>query len=172
MERLHLEDLAPGQRYGSGKRITVTAEAITAFAAEYDPQPFHLDDAAARRTVFGGLAASGWHTAAMTMRMLVESDFCPAGGIVGAGMDELRWPRAVHPGDELHIETEIVEVRPSRSRPEQGLVKARTTTFNQRGEPVQVLVANLVVPRRPGAAVEGGQQRDERPSANSSRQAP
>ncbi len=170
MDPLHLEDLAPGQRYGSRKRITVTADDITAFAAQYDPQPFHLDEEAGRRSVFGGLAASGWHTAAMTMRMLVESDLWPNDGIVGAGMDELRWPRPVHPGDELHIETEILEVRPSRSRPEQGLVKARTTTFNGRGEPVQVLVANLVVPRRrpPGE----DQQRDERPSANSSRQAP
>lgn len=166
---LHLEDLAPGQRYGSPTRIAVTAEEVTRFAGQYDPQPFHLDAEAARDSVFGGLAASGWHTAAMTMRMLVESDFWPAGGIVGAGMDELRWPRPVHPGDELRIETEVVEVRPSRSRPEQGMVKARTTTFNQRGEPVQVLVANLVVPRR-GAG--GPQQRDERPSANSSRQAP
>ena len=106
---LHLEDFAPGQRYGSGKRIAVTAEEVTGFAARYDPQPFHLDEEAGRNSVFGGLAASGWHTAAMTMRMLVESDFWPAGGIVGAGMDELRWPRPVHPGDELHIETEILE---------------------------------------------------------------
>ena len=149
-DALHLEDLAPGQRYGSRKRIAVTAEDITGFAAQYDPQPFHLDEAAARGSPFRGLAASGWHTAAMTMRMLVESDFWPAGGIVGAGMDELRWPRPVRPGDELSIETEILEVRPSRSRPEQGMVKARTTTYNGRGEPVQVLVANLVVPRRAG----------------------
>ena len=104
--------------------------------------------------------------------MLVESDLWPAGGIVGAGMDELRWPRPVHPGDELRIETEILEVRPSRSRPEQGLVKARTTTFNGRNEAVQVLVANLIVPRRPPAGTEGTQHRDERPSTNSSRQAP
>ncbi len=168
-DAMHLEDFAPGQRYGSRKRIAVTAEDVTGFAAQYDPQPFHLDEEAGRRSVFGGLAASGWHTAAMTMRMLVESDFWPAGGIVGAGMDELRWPRPVHPGDELRIETEILEVRPSRSRPEQGLVKARTTTFNGRGEPVQVLVANLVVPRRRPAEAQQG---EERPSANSSRQAP
>jgi acyl dehydratase len=151
MDELHLEDLAPGQRYGSARRLAVGADEITAFAREFDPQPFHLDDAAARSSVFGGLAASGWHTAALTMRLLVESDFRPAGGIVGAGMDELRWPRPVHPGDELRVETEVLEVRPSRSRPEQGMVKARTTTFNGRGEPVQVLVANLVVPRRAAA---------------------
>jgi len=150
MDVLHLEDLAPGQRYGSGRRLTVAAADVTAFAAQFDPQPFHLDDAAARSSVFGRLAASGWHTAAMTMRLLVESDFRPAGGIIGAGMDELRWPRPVYPGDELRVETEVLEVRPSRSRPEQGMVKARTTTLNGRGEPVQVLVANLVVPRRAG----------------------
>ena len=147
---LHLEDLAPGQRYGSAGRLTVGVDDVMAFARQFDPQPFHLDDAAARNSVFGGLAASGWHTAALTMRLLVESDFRPAGGIVGAGMDELRWPRPVRPGDELRVETEVLEVRPSRSRPGQGMVKARTTTFNARGEPVQVLVANLVVPRRAG----------------------
>jgi acyl dehydratase len=151
MDVLHLEDLAPGQRYGSAGRLAVTAEDITAFAARFDPQPFHLDDAAARGTMFGGLAASGWHTAALTMRLLVESDFRPAGGVIGGGMDELRWPRPVRPGDELRVETEVLEVRASRSRPEQGLVKARTTTFNGQGEPVQVLVANLIVPRRTAA---------------------
>ncbi len=150
MHELHLEDLSPGQRYGSDRRLTVSAADVSAFAAQFDPQPFHLDEAAARNSVFGGLAASGWHTAALTMRLLVESDFRPAGGIVGAGMDELRWPRPVRPGDELRVETEVLEVRPSRSRPEQGMVKARTTTLNGRGEPVQVLVANLVVPRRSG----------------------
>jgi acyl dehydratase len=127
----------------------VTAEEITAFAAQYDPQPFHLDDAAARQTMFGGLAASGWHTAALTMRLLVGGEFRPAGGIIGGGMDELRWPRPLRPGDTLRLETEVMEVRPSRSRPQQGLVKARTTTFNQHDEPVQVIVANLIVPRRP-----------------------
>jgi acyl dehydratase len=166
--RQHLEDLAPGQRYGSG-RIAVDAADITGFAARFDPQPFHLDEGAARNSVFGGLAASGWHTAALTMRLLVGGEFRPAGGIVGAGMDELRWPRPVRPGDELRIETEILEVRPSRSRPEQGLVKTRTTTFNGRGEPVQILVANLIVSRRDAAE---GQQREERPSTNSSKQAP
>ena len=162
----YLEDLAPGQRYRSATRITVSAADSVAFARQFDPQPFHLDEEAARGSVFGRLAASGWHTAALTMRLLVDSAFRPAGGIIGAGMDELRWPRPVYPGDELHLETEILEVRPSRSRPEQGLVKARTTTFNGRDEPVQVLVANLIVPRRLH------QQREERPSTNSSRQAP
>ena len=142
-----LEDFAAGQKFGSG-RVRVDAEQVKRFAAEFDPQPFHLDEDAARATFFGGLAASGWHTAAMTMRLLVESDLKPAGGIVGAGFDEFRWPRPVRPGDELRLEIEVLEVRPSRSRPGQGLVKIRTTTLNQNGEPVQVSVGNLVVPRR------------------------
>ena len=142
-----LEDFAAGQKFGSG-RVRVAADRVKRFAAEFDPQPFHLDEDAARATLFGGLAASGWHTAAMTMRLLVESDLKPAGGIIGAGFDEFRWPRPVRPGDELHLEIEVLEVRPSRSRPEQGMVKIRTTTLNQKDEPVQVSVGNLVVPRR------------------------
>lgn len=147
MSEKYLEDIAVGEIYVSG-RITVDEERIKAFAAEFDPQPFHLDEESARRSIFGGLAASGWHTAALTMRMIVESDFNPAGGIVGAGFDEFRWPVPVRPGDELHVESEVLEVRPSKSRPHQGLVKVRTTTKNQKGEAVQVSVVNLVVPRR------------------------
>ena len=143
----YLEDYAAGQKYGSG-RLRVEAERIKSFAAEFDPQPFHLDDNAARGSIFGGLAASGWHTAAITMRLLVDSDLKPAGGIVGAGFDEFRWPRPVRPGDELHLEIEVMEVRPSKSRPGQGLIKVKTTTLNQHGEPVQVSVGNLIVPRR------------------------
>jgi len=148
MTERYLEDFAAGQTFGSG-RLRVDADQIKAFAAEFDPQPFHLDDEAARKTMFGGLAASGWHTAALTMRLLVEGEMKPAGGIVGAGFDEFRWLRPVRPGDELRIDSEILEVRPSKSRPDQGLIKARTTTLNQNGEPVQIIVANLVVPRRP-----------------------
>lgn len=148
MSGKYLEDFAVGQVYGSA-RIGVDTDRIKAFAAEFDPQPFHLDEGAARPSVFGGLAASGWHTAALTMRLFVDSDFRPAGGIIGAGFDELRWPRPVRPGDELHIVSEVLEVRPSRSRPHQGLVKVRITTTNQNGDAVQVFVANLVVPRRP-----------------------
>jgi acyl dehydratase len=143
----YLEDYAVGQRFRSG-RLRVDKERIKTFAEEFDPQPFHLDEAAARGTIFRGLAASGWYTAAVTMRLLVESDLKPAGGIVGAGADEFRWPRPVRPGDELRIESEVLEVRPSRSRPEQGLIKVRTTTLNQDDEAVQIIVANLVVPRR------------------------
>jgi acyl dehydratase len=147
MSERYLEDFAVGQTFGSG-RLHIDKERIMAFAAEFDPQPFHLDEEAARGTIFGGLAASGWHTAAVTMRLLVESELKPAGGIVGAGFDEFRWPRPVRPGDELRVESEVLEVRPSKSRLGQGLIKVRTTTLNQSGEAVQVLVANLVVPRR------------------------
>ena len=147
MSRRYLEDFMVGQTFGSG-RLRVDKEQIKAFAAEFDPQPFHLDEDAALDTIFGGLAASGWHTAALTMRLLVDSEIEPAGGIVGAGFDEFRWPRPVRPGDELHIESEVLEVRPSRSRSNQGLIKVRTTTLNQKDEAVQVQIANLIVPRR------------------------
>jgi acyl dehydratase len=148
MNERYLEDFAAGQTFGSG-RLRVDADRIKSYAAEFDPQPFHLDEQAARNSLFRGLAASGWHTAAITMRLLVESELKPAGGIVGAGFDELRWPRPVRPGDELRVQSEVLEVRPSKSRPEQGMIKVRTTTLNQNGEAVQVSVGNLVVPRRP-----------------------
>jgi acyl dehydratase len=148
MTERYLEDFAVGQTFGSG-RLRIDKEQIKAFAAEFDPQPFHLDEEAARDSIFRGLAASGWHTAALTMRLLVDSELKPAGGIVGTGFDEFRWPRPVRPGDELRVESEVLEVRSSKSRPDQGLIKVRTTTLNQNGEAVQVLIANLVVPRRP-----------------------
>ncbi|KMO18376.1 MaoC family dehydratase [Methylobacterium indicum] len=145
---LYLDDLAPGQVYRSGE-TTVTEAEIVRFAGEFDPQPFHLDAEAARTTFFGGLAASGWHTAALTMRLLIDSEMRIAGGIIGAGMDEVRWPKPLRAGDTIRLESEVLEVRPSRSRPTQGLAKVRTTTLNQHGEAVQVLVANLLVVRRP-----------------------
>ena len=148
MRERYLEDFAVGQIFGSG-RLVIDKERIKSFAAEFDPQPFHLDENSAEGTLFRGLAASGWHTAAATMRLLVESEIKPAGGIVGAGFDEFRWPRPVRPGDALRIEAEVVEVWPSRSRPDQGVIKVRTTTLNQHDEAVQVTIGNLVVPRRP-----------------------
>jgi acyl dehydratase len=148
MSERYLEDFTVGQTFGSG-RLRITEPQIKAFAAEFDPQPFHLDEEAAQQTFFRGLAASGWHTAAVTMRLLVDSELKPAGGVIGAGFEEFRWPKPVRPGDELHIESEVLDVRPSRSRPNQGLVKLRTRTLNQNNEAVQVQVANLVVPRRP-----------------------
>jgi acyl dehydratase len=149
----YLEDFAVGQTFGSG-RLRIHGERALAFAAEFDPQPFHLDEAAARRSIFGELTASGWHTAAVTMRLLVESELNPAGGYVGAGLDECRWPRPVRPGDELRVECEVIEVRPSKSRPEQGLMKLQTTTLNQNDEAVLVYVVNMVVPRRKGSRQE------------------
>ena len=143
----YLEDFAVGQTFGSG-RLPIDSERTLAFAAEFDPQPFHLDETTARRSIFGGLTASGWHTAALTMRLLVESELEPAGGLIGAGFDECRWPRPVHPGDELRVECEVIEVRPSKSRPQQGLIKLRTTTLNQDGEVVLTYIASLVVLRR------------------------
>lgn len=140
----YLDDLVVGQRFGSG-RVTIEAQDIERFAAEFDPQLFHMNEQEAKETLFQGLAASGWHTAALTMRLLVKSDFRPAGGVVGASFDELRWPRPVRPGDELNVETEVLEVRPSKSRPDQGMVKVRVTTFNQKHEIVQMYVGNLVV---------------------------
>jgi acyl dehydratase len=144
---LYLEDFAVGQKYVTGT-LRLEADAIKAFAAQFDPQPFHLDEQAAKGSLFAGLAASGWHTAALTMRLLVDSALKPAGGIVGTWADEMKWPRPVRPGDELRVELEVLEVRASRSRPGQGFVKCRSTTLNQHGEPVQALVMNLLVPSR------------------------
>ncbi len=149
MPELYLEDFAAGQTFSGTRREKVGTARIKAFAAEFDPQPFHLDEAAARNSIFGGLAASGWHTTAITMQLLVASDLKPAGGLIGAGCDELRWPRPVRPDDELRVESEVLEVRPSKSRPDQGLVKMKITTLNQNGEPVQIMVVNMLVPRRP-----------------------
>jgi acyl dehydratase len=148
MTERYLEDYAVGQTFGSSGRLRIEQERTKVFAAEFDPQPFHLDEKAARDSIFRGLAASGWHTAAATMRLLVKSDLKPAGGILGLGFEEFRWPRPVRPGDELRVESEVLEVRPSESRLDQGLIKVKTTTLNQHGEAVQVLVGNLLVPRR------------------------
>tara|TARA_R110000787_G_scaffold75790_8_gene167658 strand:+ start:339 stop:797 length:459 start_codon:yes stop_codon:yes gene_type:complete len=147
MTALYLEDFAAGQTFGSGS-LMVSDREIMRFGAEFDPQPFHLDPEAARDTFFGGLAASGWHTAALTMRLLVDGEMTPANGIVGAGFESLNWPRPVRPGDTLRVVSEILEVRPSRSRPKQGMIKVRSRTLNQNGEVVQESVGNLVVMAR------------------------
>jgi|KBSSwiStaDraftv2_1062776.scaffolds.fasta_scaffold1601135_1 acyl dehydratase len=145
--RLYLEDFAVGQVYAAGP-IPVSAEAVKAYARQFDPQPFHTDEELARSTFFQGLVASGWHTASLTMSLVVQA-FPIAGGVIGGGVDELRWPKPLRPGDELRLEGGIVEVRPSRSKPGQGLVRVRTTTLNRAGKAVQIMIANLVVPRRP-----------------------
>src|ERR1700737_391587 len=143
------EDFTPGQKHVSGT-LRVDSAAIKAFAAQFDPQPFHLDEDAAPGSFFGSRAASGWHTAALTMRLLVESGFRPAGGIIGSRADELKWPRPVRPGDGLHGEAGgWLEAGRATSRPGQGFIKCRTTTLNQNGEPVQVLTMNLLVQGRP-----------------------
>jgi acyl dehydratase len=145
---LYLEDLAAGQIFRSGT-IEVDPVRVKAFAAEFDPQPFHLDEEAAGASFFGGLVASGWHTAALTMRLLVQSDLQIVGGLIGVGLEELRWPRPVWPGDTLRVESEVLEVVPSSTRPDRGFVRMRSTTLNQDGQPVLVQVARLVIPRRP-----------------------
>jgi acyl dehydratase len=142
----HLDDLHVGQRFAGGSHVLDEAQ-IKAFAREFDPQPFHLDDAAAKATLFGGLAASGWHTAAITMRLLVRSGLPIAGGIIGSG-GELSWLKPARPGDTLSVESEVVEITPSRSRPDRGSVVVRTHTRNQHGDVVQTFTARLVVPRR------------------------
>ena len=148
MSGMYLNEFAVGQVYRSPGRKRVTTESIKRFAAEYDPQPFHLDEEAGRKSFFGEFVASGWQTACLTMRLLVDSEFKAANGLIGAGFDEMRWPRPVRPGDELRIETEVLEIRESKSRPDIGFVKFRLTTLNQNGEAVQIGVCNLVVPRK------------------------
>lgn len=144
--QLYLEDLQVGQQFTSENYI-MGAEKIKEFAAEFDPQPFHLDEAAADATVFHGLVASGWHTAAVAMRLLVAGGLPFATGIVGLG-GEISWPKPTRPGDTLHVKTEIIEIAPSRSKPDRGIVTVRGTMFNQRQEAVYLLTAKLLVFRR------------------------
>ena len=144
--QLYLEDINPGQRFTSGTHV-IDEKQIKAFAQQFDPQPFHLDEAAAKSTFFGELVASGWHTAAITMRLQVESGLPISGGIIGAG-GELNWPRPTRPGDILRVETEVLEVKPSRSHPTRGLITVRSETRNQRDEVVMNLTVKLVAQRR------------------------
>ncbi len=141
---LRFADFSPGQTFRSGS-LTVTAEQIKAFAGQFDPQPFHMDEAAAEAGPFKGLAASGWHTAGITMRLLVEGGLPVSGGLIGAGVDELRWHRPVRPGDTLTAESEVLEVIPSASRPGQGRLRVATRTMLPDGTVVQSMVSTLVV---------------------------
>jgi acyl dehydratase len=143
---LFLGDLHVGQRFTSGTHLIDEAQ-IKTFAIQFDPQPFHLDDAAAKGTLFGGLAASGWHTAAVTMRLLVDGGAPIAGGIIGV-QGEVTWPQPTRPGDILTVQSEILEIRPSRSNADRGTVTMRCETLNQRGEIVQRMTATLIVPTR------------------------
>lgn len=148
MTALYLEDVKSGDRFQSDAYL-LTEEAAISFAQQFDPQPFHLDRAAAEQSVFEGLAASGWHTAAIAMRLMMTGPMQFVGGAVGLGVDELRWPVAVRPGDTLRLETEIADVRPSKSKPRHGLIRIRNTMTNQRGEIVLSYLANAMVQRRP-----------------------
>ena len=149
MSERYFEDFAVGQVFKPSGRVRVAKDEIIAFAKTFDPQPFHLDEDAARQSIFGRLVASGWHTAALTMSLIAQSEHRAAGGTIGLGFESLHWPIPVAPGDELRIESEVLETRPSKSRPDRGLLKMRTRTFNQNGEVVQEVVANGMVPRRP-----------------------
>lgn len=146
---LYFEDLPVGFRTSTGS-IRIDADDIKTFAQRFDPQPFHLDEAAAERTFFGGLVASGWHTAALTMRLLVTSGLPIAGGVIGAG-GEVQWPRATRPGDTLRVVSEVTAAKVSASHPERGMVTVRSETLNQKDEVLQVMTARLVVPRKPTA---------------------
>jgi acyl dehydratase len=142
----YFDDLKVGDRFKS-ELLEVTEKQIIEFARDFDPQVFHLEPARAEKTIFKGLIASGWHTAAITMQLFVQTlNF--AEGAIGLGVDELRWPNAVRPGDTLRVETEIIERRRSRSKPNYGIIRLRNVTTNQRGEIVQTMTANAMVPRR------------------------
>jgi acyl dehydratase len=146
-DSLYLEDFHVGQRFTSATH-TVTADEIKAFARQFDPQPFHLDEAAGAGTLLGGFAASGWHTAALTMRLLVGGGVPIAGGVIGAGVD-IVWPRPTRAGDALQVFSEVVEITPSRSKPDCGIVVLKSETRNQQGAAVQILTSRLIVPRKP-----------------------
>ena len=150
MNELYLEDLHIGDRFGSDT-IEVTEQSIFEFAQQFDPEPFHLNSEAARQSIFKELTASGWHTAAMSMRLFVTGEFKPVGGSIGLAVDELRWPQPVRPGDVLKLETEILDVRKSRSKPDRGIIRIRNVTTNQRGEIVQTFLAFVMIRRRPAA---------------------
>ena len=142
-----LEDFTVGDRFPTGS-VTVTEDSITSFAAQYDPQVFHLDREAAAQSLFGELVASGWQTAAMTMRLMVDSRFAGATPLIGLGVEGLKWPRPVRPGDVLSATVEVLEIRPSQSNPTRGSMRIRTTTVNQDGETVYEMTSTTLVPRR------------------------
>ena len=152
MGHLYLEDLHVGQQFTSATYLMEESR-IKTFAEEFDPQPFHLDESAAAASIFRGLSASGWHTAAAAMRLLVTSGLPLANGVIGMG-GEIAWPRPTRPGDTLRVESEIVEITPSRSKPNQGIVTVKSRTLNQNGEPVYVFTAKLLVFRRPSQIAE------------------
>jgi len=142
----YLEDFKVGQRFVTATHTMNTAE-IVKFAGEFDPQPFHMDDAAGKKTLFGGLVASGWHTASIAMRLMLEGELQIVGGAIGGG-GELKWTKPVRPGDTLQVHSEVLEVTPSRTHPDRGSILVRSETRDQIGEVVQVFTARMIVPRR------------------------
>ena len=153
----YFEDMVIGTRTHASRTYKVTREEVIEFAMKYDPQPFHLDDDAAKTTFFGRLSASGWHTGAMVMRMMVDTwkDTEPSAGLGSPGIDELRWVKPVYPGDELSVEIELIDKRRSKSRPDMGLTKTRQTVTNQNGEVVMTMVSNgLMRVRDPSAPID------------------
>lgn len=144
---LYLEDIAVGDRFVTDTH-TLTRDEIIAFATQFDPQPFHMDEDAAKDTFFQGLAASGWHTSGITIRLLVRGGLPIADGIIGAGV-EIAWPQPTRPGDTLRVESEVLEIKPSKSRPDRAIVTVLSTTLNQRNEAAQIMTSKLVVFKRP-----------------------
>lgn len=144
----YMEDLRLGQTFASTQETLVTPEMIVAFAQQYDPQPFHTDPVAAKDTLFGTLVASGWHTAALTMRMMVENMPQMKGGLVGRQVEKISWPRPVYPGDKLSYLAEVIDMRASVSNPQRGVIRTKNTTFNQKGEVVMEMETVIFVPRR------------------------
>lgn len=147
MAARYFEDFKVGDRFNGGS-MEVSQDAIIAYARQFDPQPFHLDPKEAANTMFGELVASGWHTASMTMRMFATSEINIVNGVIGGGVEQLSWPRPVRPGDRLTVRSEVIEVRPSKSKPDRGMMRVRVDTLNQDDAVVQSFVANLVVLRR------------------------
>lgn len=147
----YFEDVKVGDRFHTGEH-EMSVEEITAFGRQYDPQPFHTDLGAAAGTLFGRLVASGWHTAAVSMRLMVLSDMQLDGGVIGQGVEALRWPRPVLPGDKLRVIMEVAELRPVPHRPDRGTIRLHCRTLNQHGKIVQDMTASLVIARRPAGA--------------------
>ena len=144
------EDVTVGDVYSTAS-VTVTADMIKTFAVDYDPQVFHLDELGARDSFFGELVASGWHTTALVMRLLVDADIYDGRPLIGGGVDDLRWPNPMRPGDTVSVRAEVIDKQASRSRPDRGRVRVRIEAFNQSGHQLQTMVANMILPRRAAA---------------------
>jgi acyl dehydratase len=148
---LYFEDFTPGREFRTDG-VTVTESQILDFALAFDPQPFHLDAEAAKQSIFGGLIASGFHTMALTFRLFAQTRALAASSLGSPGVDELRWLRPVRPGDTLRATVQVLEQRPSTSKPDRGIVRLHWSTLNQRGEPVLTMTSMQLVRRRPPEA--------------------